>query len=103
MKLVEVDPYSAGFDAVAAMPDLVAVGVRVRGVDGQQPVAVRSGAGAAAAGLDAEQVVEQRDDKVVVQVPGAVPDTERDDGQPVGCQKSTCALTKAGRYLAVAF
>jgi hypothetical protein len=50
----------------------------------QQPVPVRAGAGAAAASLDAEQVVEQRDDEVVVQVPGAVADAERDDGQPGG-------------------
>jgi hypothetical protein len=43
-----------------------------------------AGAGAAAAGLDAEQVVEQGDDEVVVQVPGAVADAEGDDGQPPG-------------------
>ena len=38
-------------------------------VDAEQAVAVRPGARAAAARLDAEQVVEQRDDEVVVQVP----------------------------------
>jgi hypothetical protein len=36
-------------------------------VDAQEPVTVRVGAGAAAARLDAEQVVEQRDHEIVVQ------------------------------------
>ena len=38
-------------------------------IDAQQPVPVGPGARAAAARLDAEEVVEQRDDEVVVQVP----------------------------------
>jgi len=44
--------------------DLLAQRVRAGRADGQQPVPVRAGAGASAAGLDAEQVVEQRDDEV---------------------------------------
>jgi hypothetical protein len=36
-------------------------------VDAEQAVAVGPGAGAAAAGLDAEEIVEQRHDVVVVQ------------------------------------
>ncbi len=43
-------------------------------------MAVGSGAGAAAAGLDVEEVVEQGDDVVVVQVA----DAEGDDRQPAG-------------------
>ena len=83
-EVVEVDPGPAGLDPVAAVPDLLAEGVRAGRADGQQPVPVRAGAGAAAAGLDAEQVIQQRDDEVVVQVPGAVADAEGDDRQPRG-------------------
>ena len=46
-------------------------------------MAVRPGARAAAAGLDPEQVVEQRDHEVVVQVAALVADDERDDRQPL--------------------
>lgn len=66
-EVVEVEPHPARLDPVAAEGNLVVVAVGVRGVDGEQPVSVRSGAGAAAAGLDAEQVVEQGDHEVVVQ------------------------------------
>ena len=83
-EVVEVDPGPAGLDAFAADADLVPVGAGVCRVDGQQPVAVGARAGAAAAGLDAEQVVEQRDDVVVVQVAVADPDAEGHDGQPAG-------------------
>ena len=55
-----------------------------REVDAQQPVPIRPGAGAAAPRLDAEQVVEQRHDEVVVQVAAPVPDDEGDDRQPLG-------------------
>jgi hypothetical protein len=89
-EVVEVDPGPAGFDPVAAVADLLAQGVRADRADGQQPVPVRPGAGASAAGLDAEQVVEQRDDEVVVQVLGAVADAERDDSlrQPRSCRSA---------------
>ena len=69
--------------------------VGVLEVDAEQPVPVRAGAGAAAAGLDAEQVVEQRDHEVVVQVLAARrPDHERHDREPLrppGCRGSPCA------------
>ena len=45
-------------------------------------MAVRTGAGAAAARLDPEQVVEERDDEVVVQVPAIMADRERHDREP---------------------
>jgi hypothetical protein len=58
------------------------LGSSCRVVDAEQAVTVWAGARAAAAGLDAEQVVEQRHDEVVVQVPAAVADHERHDAQP---------------------
>ena len=78
-EVVEVDPHPAGLDPLAAAGDLALELVRALEVDAQQPVAVRPGAGAAAAGLDAEQVVEQGDHVVVVEVAAAVADDERDD------------------------
>ena len=51
-------------------------------VDAEQAVAVGSRARAAAARLDAEQVVEQRHHEVVVEEAVAVPDQEGDDRQP---------------------
>src|ERR1039458_5205482 len=55
------------------------------GADGQQPVPVRSRAGAPPTGLDAEEVVEQRDDEIVVQVaPVPVTEPEGHHGQPAG-------------------
>jgi hypothetical protein len=84
-EVVEVDAGPAGLDAVAVVHDLVEQGVGGGRVDGEQTVAVRPGARAAAAGLDAEEVVEQGDDIGVVQVGTlAVADAERDDGQPSG-------------------
>src|ERR1035438_8614593 len=64
------------------MADFVAQAVRASCADGEQTMPVRACAGASAAGLDAEQVVEHRDHEVMVQEIGAVPDPERDDGQP---------------------
>ena len=81
-EVIEVDPGPPRLDAPAAAAYLVAEGVRGGCVDFQQPVAVRPGAGAAAARLDPEQVVEHRHDIVVVQVPVTVADAQRDDGQP---------------------
>jgi hypothetical protein len=60
------------------------------GVDPEQTMPVRPGAGASAPGLDAEQVVEQGDHEVVVEVAGGAemvlggPDHERDDREPLG-------------------
>ena len=67
-EVVEVDADPAGLDALAAARDLALELVRRLDVDAEQAVAVRAGARAAAARLDAEEVVEQRDDEVVVQV-----------------------------------
>ena len=67
-------------------------------VDAKQPVSVRACARAAAAGLDPEQVVEQRDDEVVVQVPPARgAHDERHDRQPFRLQ---VAQDLDGRLLA---
>jgi len=66
----------AAFLAAAADAAATAAGR----ADGQQPVPVRARARAPAAGLDAEQVIQQRDHEVVVQVLRSVTDAERDDG-----------------------
>ena len=56
-------------------------------VDAEQTLRVRPRAHAAAAHLDAEEVVEEGDDKVVVQVePRGRADREGEDGQPLGAR-----------------
>jgi len=70
--------------ARAGQPDMQTMVQLIRQVDAEEPVAVRPGARAAAAGLDAEQVVEHRHDEVVVQVACAVPDHEGDNGEATG-------------------
>jgi hypothetical protein len=67
-EVVEVDPHPAGLDALAAAGDLGLELVGAVEVDAEQPVPVGTGARAAAARLDPEQVVEQRHHEVVVQV-----------------------------------
>ncbi len=87
-EVVEVDPHPARLDALAAAGDLALELVGALEVDAEQPVAVRARARAAAAGLDAEQVVEQRDDVVVVQVaPGRRAHHEGDDREPLGASR----------------
>ena len=84
-EVVEVDPHPAGLDALAAAGDLALELVGPLEVDAEQPVAVRAGAGAAAATLDAEQVVEDRHHEVVVQVAARrAPDHERHDRESLG-------------------
>ncbi len=84
-EVVEVDPHPAGLDPLAAGGDLLLELVRALDVDAEQPVAVRPRARAAAAGLDPEQVVEQRDHEVVVQVAATGPAyDEGHDRQPLG-------------------
>ena len=73
-EVVEVDPDPAGLDALAAARDLALERVRGLDVDAEQPMAVRPGTRTAAARLDPEQVVEQRDDEVVVEVAAVVAD-----------------------------
>ena len=85
-EIVEVDPHPARLDAFAAVQDGLLEPLGQRAVDAQQPVTVRAGAGTAAAGLDAEQVVQQGDDEVVMQVAFPVADGERHDGQPPGLE-----------------
>ena len=78
----EVHPHPPGLDPLAPERDLLLELLRGREVDAEQPVAVRPGARAPPAGLDAEQIVQQRDDEVVVQVPAVVAHDERHDRQP---------------------
>src|SRR3954464_9247775 len=82
-EVVEVDPNPAGLDALAPACDLTFELVRGVQIDSQQPVPVGTGAGAAAARLDPEEIVEQRDDVVVVQVAPAMADHERNDREPL--------------------
>ena len=70
-EVVEADPHPAGLDALAAAGDLALELVRALEVDAEQSVPVGPGARAAAPRLDAEEVVEDRDDEVVVQVAAA--------------------------------
>ena len=67
-EVVEVDPHPTGLDPLASRGDLAREAVGLVEVDAQELVSVRAGARAPAAGLDAEQVVEQGHDEVVVQV-----------------------------------
>src|SRR5690348_3540258 len=84
-EVVEVDADPARLDALAPAGDLARELVRALEVDAEQVVAVGAGARAASAGLDAEEVVEDRDDEVVVQVATVVAvDDEGDDGQAFG-------------------
>ncbi len=90
-EVVEVDPDPAGLDALAAAGDLALELVRGLEVDPEQAVAVRARARAAAARLDPEQVVEQRDDEVVVEVAarrGARRTTRSRAARPRGCRGS---------------
>ena len=82
--VVEGDPDPAVLDARTAAADLLPLRPRLGGGDAEQPVRVRPGARAAAAGLDPEQVVEHGDHELVVQVAVAVPDPEGHDGQSRG-------------------
>ena len=81
-EVVEVHAHPAGLDALAPARDLALELVRALDVDAEQSMAVRARARAAAARLDTEQVVEQRDDEVVVEIAAVVPDDERHDRQP---------------------
>src|SRR5262245_16536542 len=67
-KIVEANPHPPGLNALAAGDDLLLEPVRAIHVDPEEPVTVRAGAGTAASGLDAEQIVEHRYHKIVVQV-----------------------------------
>ena len=82
-EVVEVHAHPARLDPLAAARSPARTGASAP-IDAQQAVPVGSGAGAAAAGLDAEQVVEQGDHEVVVQVAASVLDHERDDRQALG-------------------
>ncbi len=81
-EVVEVHPHPAGLDAFAAGVDRRVEALAARQVDAQQPVPVGAGAGAAAPRLDAEEIVEQGHDEVVVQQPFVAADDERHDRQP---------------------
>ena len=82
-EVVEVHADPARLDPLAAPRDLGAQLLGLIEVDPQQTVPVRSGARAPAARLDAEQIVEDRHDQVVVQIhPAGSTDHETDDRQP---------------------
>src|SRR5262249_30245275 len=80
----EVDTGPSGLDPLAPAEDLALERARGLEVDAEQPVPVGPRARAAAARLDAEEVVEQRDHEVVVEVARAVLDDERHDRQALG-------------------
>ena len=94
-EVIEVDARPAGLDPLAAVTDFLTQRMRTGGADREQPVTVGPRARASAAGLDAEQVIEQRDDEIVVQVqPVTMADAEGDDrqpGAPGGCRGSRSA------------
>ena len=80
-EVVEVDPGPARLDTFAALTDLALEFVRPVHVDAEQPVTVGTCAGAAAARLDTEKVVQDRNDEVVVKVSTVGPtDNETGDG-----------------------
>ena len=80
-EVVEVHPDPAGLDALATAGDLALERMGRLDVDPEQAMAVRPGTRAAAARLDAEQVVEQRHDEVVMEIAVIVADRERHDRQ----------------------
>ncbi len=79
-RVVEPDAAPAGLDALEALAHPVAVQLRCRLVDAEQPVTVRARARTAGARLDPEQVVQQHGDELRVQVVAArIAQVERDD------------------------
>src|SRR4029078_10896992 len=79
-EVVEVHPYPAGLDPLAATGDLALELVAAFDVDAEQPVTVGAGARTPATRLDAEQVVEHRDHEVVVEeLPRWRADHKRED------------------------
>ena len=90
-EVVEVDPDPAGLDHLATLADLHFDEIAGVGIDPEQTMTVGPGTRAPAAGLDAEEIVEKRDDVVVVQEPLTEPNNERDDRQTSsarGCRES---------------
>ncbi len=83
-EVVEIDPDPAGLDALTAAGDLSFEGMRTVEVDPEEPVAVGSGARTTAPGLDAEEIVQDGNHEIVVEIPVAERDDERDDRQPFG-------------------
>jgi hypothetical protein len=66
-EVVEVHPHPAGLDAFTTSGDLRFELVRALQIDVEQPMSARAGAGTPAAGLDAEQVVEDSNHEVVME------------------------------------
>lgn len=87
-EVVEVDADPAGFDAFASADDFAFEFLGGGQVDAEEAVSVGSRAGAAAAGLDAEEVVQEGDDEVVVEELVVVFDHERHDREPPGVEVS---------------
>src|SRR5579859_1451293 len=87
---MEGQAYPAGFTLCVAGEEALADGVGVRFVDGEEVVAIWARAVAAAAGLDAELVVEFPDDGIVV----GVGDEEGDDAEAAAVVRGEDADTR---------
>ncbi len=86
-EVVERDARPARLDPLAPAADDLPVLERALEPDAEQPVAIRAGTRASSARLDPEQVVEQRDDVVVVEVSPRRPvHDERHDRESVGVE-----------------
>ncbi len=66
-EVVEVHAHPARLDALAAAGDLTLELLGARDVDPEEPVPVGTGAGATAARLDPEEIIQDCNDEVVVQ------------------------------------
>ena len=67
-EIVEVDAHPTGLDSFAPAGDLPLELMGGLDVDSEQSVTVRTGARAPTTTLDTEQIVQDRDDEIVVQV-----------------------------------
>src|SRR5690606_36893926 len=75
-EIVEVDPHPSRLDALTAAHDLALELLRGLEVDAEEAVAIGTGAGAAGARLDPEEIVQQARHEIVVEVAVAVADDE---------------------------
>ena len=82
-EVVEVDPHPTRSDQLTAACNLTLVLPARLDVDSEQSVSVWTGARAASAALYAEEVVEQRNNEVVMKAHLPVTDDERHDRQPI--------------------
>ena len=80
-------PGPAGAEGGIAKLHFAFVAFRGLAVDAQEMVAIRPGTGTPAARLNAEQIVEQGDDVVVMQHPPADPQVEGEDPDPCSADR----------------